>query len=694
MPLFVDPNTGKMQQGKSGAFTTSLEDYNPQAEPTEPTIGETFSGVVTESDAEKQARENRSNILQTSATQEIDEDAIRQRTTDNFQAEIDALEKVFNEKKRVERIAGEGRLGESGAIQARRGLLGSDFGATQTEATRGFNTSKQDAITADKTLALSNIYNKIRASADSEINAKKLAKEAGSSNYLAFIRDTDTRKAGYVSATIKNFISSGNAPTDEDYNNIAGTLGVNVDNVKNAYKEQFDAQEVARQTQEALTKKTELETRETEAGISKTEAEALKLRAEAGDVEAKQILAENKVRTDFEQQAFDNDITLQELQLKRDKYATDTEFKTAQLELDIDKANDNRAKIYNDIENAGKMTPLQQAQLEKLQGEVIASKAKVAKEKINAGKSSDVLDDKIDLIDKILGNTAGIDSVVGSNALARSEVLNPFNVFSSSAQNFIGDVRLLVDKETLDTLIGLKDRGGTLGAISEKELAILQGAATKIAGWEVPPGKDGIRTGKYDISEAKFNDELNRIKGVTQRLKDASKADKEAGVGVGNKTKFDSVDDFLLNSSTIQQESADKLKLEFPDLEEADLIELINEQSNFYRVESDTNSGLPAEVSKAKTGDKEGQCGRFVNKVTGLGVGDTFDSKMAKMDSSITEPKAGMVFTMPYKKTGHCGFIVDVQGDNVIVKDSNWSLDEKVKTHTIPLNQITGLANV
>ncbi len=163
MPLFVDPNTGKMQQGKSGAFTISLEDYNSQAESTEPTIGETFSGVVTESDAEKSARENRSNILQTSATQEIDEDAIRQRTTDNFQAEIDALEKVFGEKKRVEGIAGEGRLGESGAIQARRGLLGSDFGATQTEATRGFNTSKQDAIDADKTLALSNIYKQIRA---------------------------------------------------------------------------------------------------------------------------------------------------------------------------------------------------------------------------------------------------------------------------------------------------------------------------------------------------------------------------------------------------------------------------------------------------------------------------------------------------------------------------------------------------
>ena len=246
----------------------------------EPTVGEAFSGIVGESPEERSARENRAGILETSANQPIDEGAIRQRTTESFQAEIDALEKIFNEKKRVEGIAGEGRLGETGAIQARRGLLGSDFGATQTEATRGFNVSKQDAITANKTLALENIYKQIRTSVDREIEAKKKAKEAGSSNYLAFIRDTDTRKKGYVSATIKNFIVSGNTPTDEDYNNIAGQLGVNVDDVKSAYKEQFDAQEVAKQTQEALTEKEALETRKTEAGISKTEAETLKLRAE------------------------------------------------------------------------------------------------------------------------------------------------------------------------------------------------------------------------------------------------------------------------------------------------------------------------------------------------------------------------------------------------------------------------------
>lgn len=124
------------------------------------------------------------------------------------------------------------------------------------------------------------------------------------------------------------------------------------------------------------------------------------------------------------------------------------------------------------------------------------------------------------------------------------------------------------------------------------------------------------------------------------------------------------------------------------------LINRIQERSSFSNVGSDTNQATFDKVATKDEGDKGGQCGRFVNDITDLGVGDSFQSKMAKMDPTITTPAPGMVFTMPYKDTGHCGFIVDVEGDNAIVKDSNWSLDEKVKTHTIPLSKITGLANV
>ena len=133
------------------------------------------------------------------------------------------------------------------------------------------------------------------------------------------------------------------------------------------------------------------------------------------------------------------------------------------------------------------------------------------------------------------------------------------------------------------------------------------------------------------------------------------------------------------------------------DLTESEGLQLINrmnERSNFNGVGGDTDIALPDKAAKAKTGDKGGQCGRFVNNATGLGVGDSYASKMAKMDPTIKTPEPGMVFTIPYKDTGHTGFIVGIEGDNAIVKDSNWSLDEKVKTHKIPLNKISGLARV
>ncbi len=85
-----------------------------------------------------------------------------------------------------------------------------------------------------------------------------------------------------------------------------------------------------------------------------------------------------------------------------------------------------------------------------------------------------------------------------------------------------------------------------------------------------------------------------------------------------------------------------------------------------------------------------GQCGEFVNDYTGLKLGDKFEDKMKLTDPSITTPQVGDVFVMPYSWTGHAGFIVGFNGQNAIVKDSNWGLDEKVQTHEIPISKMTG----
>jgi len=115
-------------------------------------------------------------------------------------------------------------------------------------------------------------------------------------------------------------------------------------------------------------------------------------------------------------------------------------------------------------------------------------------------------------------------------------------------------------------------------------------------------------------------------------------------------------------------------------------------------------SGTSADALNVADGTdlgERGECGAFVNDYTGLGMGNTFDSeddpnnKMSKTDPNLSSEsaQAGDVFVMKYKGTGHCGFILSNNGDGTVtVKDSNFDLDHKVKTHDINISEITGLA--
>ena len=75
------------------------------------------------------------------------------------------------------------------------------------------------------------------------------------------------------------------------------------------------------------------------------------------------------------------------------------------------------------------------------------------------------------------------------------------------------------------------------------------------------------------------------------------------------------------------------------------------------------------------------QCGAWVNDITGLGLGDTYASKQAKMDTSITTENArvGDVFITPYAGTGHTGVInsvYEIDGEKYFrVSESNWEKD-------------------
>lgn len=140
-----------------------------------------------------------------------------------------------------------------------------------------------------------------------------------------------------------------------------------------------------------------------------------------------------------------------------------------------------------------------------------------------AKKAVPVLQDKVSQIDDLIKTVDAGTGAVGPNALART---SPLSVFTGAKQNFVAGVEQLVSRETLDTLVNLKQQGGTLGALSDGERTTLQSAATKIGTWKIV--KDGQVVG-YNTTESAFKKELETVKKLTQRA-----IDNALGSGLSN----------------------------------------------------------------------------------------------------------------------------------------------------------------
>lgn len=161
--------------------------------------------------------------------------------------------------------------------------------------------------------------------------------------------------------------------------------------------------------------------------------------------------------------------------------------------------------------------PLYTLQLQKLRTEIsllgqpTAEERKLQAEALrNAETAIPLLQDKVNLIDTLLTHP-GLASQVGPNNLARIPVTAEM---TGAAQEFLGGVNQLINKETIDTLVNLKERGGTLGALSDTERVMLQQAASKLGTWQI---KEGNQQGKFNVSEAAFKAELKNIQDLANR---------------------------------------------------------------------------------------------------------------------------------------------------------------------------------
>lgn len=171
-------------------------------------------------------------------TQPVNEEEIRRKTMQQFQAEIDTLERLYANKKAEAAIQGQGLLGSNRAIQGRRGLLGSDFGASQTAEVEKRNTAVQSALDVEKANRIASIQSNAAKMAQAEIDAKTAARKAGAQEYINFLAGASKRKEESVAKSVADLVALG-VSDDASMQSIADTLGVTPQMVMAEYNRQI-----------------------------------------------------------------------------------------------------------------------------------------------------------------------------------------------------------------------------------------------------------------------------------------------------------------------------------------------------------------------------------------------------------------------------------------------------------------------
>ena len=260
---------------------TVSEDRISSSNPTSPTIGQIVGQYET---PEEQAyRQQYGQNLLTESQTTPDLNKIRQDTLARYQAEIDAINASYAQKKAAERIQGQGRLGSAGAIQARRGLLGSDFGAAQTDTINQYNAELIDAIEQERLAKVSSILSTASKFSQEEYDKKLEAKRLGAENYLKFIGESATRRQNNTAKMAAYLYQQGNYDilTPAELKQIADNLGVSVDTLKAVYADYAGQAQAAQAKAQAAQAKAQAEAEKEALDMDKTRAEISNLKGQS-----------------------------------------------------------------------------------------------------------------------------------------------------------------------------------------------------------------------------------------------------------------------------------------------------------------------------------------------------------------------------------------------------------------------------
>lgn len=227
-PSITDPNkiyagrTLNLGTSSAPASTTQSSNQNSQ------TIGQVAKVSVPDY-VEDSTTAKIGQTLRQQATETVDEEAIRAATRARIQGQIDAINAAVTDQiANFRNTTGKDRQGQSYALAAAGGRIGSATGEAEIRTTEDFNRQEEQTYHSEANAKIAALLDVATRDATAEIAAKRAAIQEGADKYFEFLETQGQRKRDQITAFLRNMLALGVDPneiSDKDFEKIQDQYG-------------------------------------------------------------------------------------------------------------------------------------------------------------------------------------------------------------------------------------------------------------------------------------------------------------------------------------------------------------------------------------------------------------------------------------------------------------------------------------
>lgn len=232
VPAVTTPTGATTPPATTGVVTTPT----PNTGTTPQTIGSVYG--IDPNKASSDYASYLANPDQYLSNQGISVGDLKSKALAELQSSIDATNAVYGEKLRQAKIQGQGILGSGTAIQARRGLIGSDFGSAQTEGINNSNAQIYNSIEAERAAKIADLMSGAQSKAEQRFAEQRASIEGGLKSRLEFLKGADERAKTAATDAASAFVAQGTDPSIMDtatLNEYAKAHGTTPEAIKTAF---------------------------------------------------------------------------------------------------------------------------------------------------------------------------------------------------------------------------------------------------------------------------------------------------------------------------------------------------------------------------------------------------------------------------------------------------------------------------